>query len=139
MGVQFALGSGSPARTPAEGRVASTKTANTATAETAIDAELADFVRDHYARLVRLAGLICRESRDADDAVQNGLEQAWRRRSSLRDRGALRSWLGRTVVREAIRLQRPRRLPSIRLLEGPREISLVTDVGVDFARLPLGH
>jgi RNA polymerase sigma-70 factor (ECF subfamily) len=100
----------------------------TTTADSVFDAELAVFVRDHYPRLIRLAGLICRESPDAADAVQNGLEHAWRRRASLRDRAALRSWLDRTVVREAIRLQRPRRISLIRPFEGPREIDVSVDV-----------
>ena len=100
----------------------------TATGDAVIDVELADFVRAHYPRLVRLAGLVCGNSRDADDAVQNGLEHAWRSRSNLRDRAALRAWLDRTVVREAIRLQRPRRLSFMYRLEGPREIALAPDV-----------
>jgi RNA polymerase sigma-70 factor (ECF subfamily) len=108
--------------------------ASTETTPDVIDVELADFVRDHYPRLVRLAGLICREPRDAADAVQNGLEQAWRRRASLRDRAALRSWLDRTVVREAIRLQRPRRLPALRLFHGPHDISPVIEVADPRAR-----
>ena len=44
------------------------------------EAELGAFVREHYPRLIRLAGLICREPSDAADAVQVALEQAWRRR-----------------------------------------------------------
>lgn len=93
-----------------------------------VDAELAAFVRDHYPRLIRLAGQICREPLDASDAVQNGLEQAWRRRGTLRDRAALRSWLDRTVVREAIRLNRPRGLRIGRLFDGPREIDVLEAV-----------
>lgn len=92
------------------------------------DAELAAFVRAHYPRLIRLAGQVCREPRDAADAVQNGLEQAWRRRSTLRDPGAVRPWLDRTVVREAIRLNRPRRQLPIRLFDGPHEIEAWQDL-----------
>ncbi len=73
-------------------------------ADTALDA----FVIEHYDRLVRLARLICRDGSDAADAVQMALEQAWRRRSSLRDDGSLRPWLDRIVVREAIRISRSR-------------------------------
>ena len=89
-----------------------------------VDAELAEFVREHYPRLIRLAGQICREPRDAADAVQNALEQAWRRRATLRDRNSVRPWLDRTVVREAIRMNpRPRSLVN-RLAPGPREIDV---------------
>jgi len=72
------------------------------------DTALAEFVALHYDRLVRLARLVCRDGVDACDAVQVGLEQAWRRRSSLRDDARLRPWLDRIVVREAIRIGRSR-------------------------------
>ena len=70
------------------------------------DAELDAFVNEHYDRLLRLARLVCRDGADAGDAVQSGLEQAWRRRSTLRDPERLRPWLDRIVVREAIRIGR---------------------------------
>ena len=73
-------------------------------ADVALDA----FVVEHYDRLVRLARLICRDGPDAADAVQIALEQAWRRRSSLREDGSLRPWLDRIVVREASRIGRSR-------------------------------
>lgn len=71
--------------------------------------ELADFVAAHYPRLIRLAGLVCRDAIDSEDAVQQGLERAWRSRASLQDPGSLSAWLDRIVVREAIRLGRDRR------------------------------
>ena len=69
-----------------------------------IDAALTAFVVQHYDRLVRLARLVCRDAVDAGEAVQVGLEQAWKRRTSLRDEASLKSWLDRIVVREAIRI-----------------------------------
>ena len=74
------------------------------------DVALADFVAQHYDRLLHLAYLVCRDPADAADAVQVGLEQAWRRRSSLRQGPSLKAWLDRIVVREAIRVGRHRRL-----------------------------
>lgn len=71
-----------------------------------IDRAVEAFVAEHYERLLRLAWLICRNGPDAADAVQRGLEQAWRRRAGLRDEAKLRSWVDRIVVREAIRLGR---------------------------------
>ena len=71
-----------------------------------LDRALGAFVAEHYDRLVRLAYLICRHGPDAADAVQRGLEQAWRRRDTLRDEERLRPWLDRVVVREAIRVGR---------------------------------
>ena len=86
-----------------------------------VDRALDAFVTEHYDRLVKLAFLICRHSPDAADAVQRGLEQAWRRRGTLRDGDRLRPWLDRVVVREAIRIGRR---PWLR-----RVFSLDTQVG----------
>jgi RNA polymerase sigma-70 factor (ECF subfamily) len=72
------------------------------------DAALAEFVTDHYDRLIRLARLVCRDGGDAGDAVQRGLERAWTSRASLRDLARLRPWVDRIVVREAIRMGRSR-------------------------------
>jgi len=72
----------------------------------AADRDLVDFVGQHYPRLIRLAGLVCHDVTDSEDAVQVGLERAWRNRSSLRDQERLASWLDRIVVRESIRLGR---------------------------------
>jgi RNA polymerase sigma factor (sigma-70 family) len=93
----------------------------------AIDAAALDaFVREHHGRLVGLARLVCRDSSEATDVVQLALEQAWRRRDSLRDAQALRPWLDRIVVREAIRMDRRRRSPLARFFDGPREIPVDT-------------
>jgi RNA polymerase sigma-70 factor (ECF subfamily) len=70
------------------------------------DAAIASFVAEHYDRLLRLARLVCRDTSDAADAVQVGLEQAWRRRSTLRDDARLRPWLDRIVMREAVRISK---------------------------------
>jgi RNA polymerase sigma-70 factor, ECF subfamily len=77
--------------------------------EETIERDLAEFVAEHYPRLIRLAGLICRDAIDSEDAVQAGLERAWRRRDSLEDPARLAAWLDRIVVREAIRLGRDKR------------------------------
>ena len=66
-------------------------------------ASLDTFVRAHYPRLIRLAGLITRDSDQAQDAVQAALERAWRKRGNVRDPARLRPWLDRIVAREAIR------------------------------------
>lgn len=73
-------------------------------------APLDTFVRAHYPRLVRLAGLITRDVDQAQDAVQASLERAWRKRGAVRDQASLRAWLDRIVVREAIRQTRGGRL-----------------------------
>jgi RNA polymerase sigma-70 factor (ECF subfamily) len=75
-------------------------------------AALGAFVSDHYSRLIRLAALVCHSVDEAEDAVQSGLERAWRSRGSLNDPTRLRAWVDRIVVREAIRAK-GRRLTTI--------------------------
>ncbi len=87
-----------------------------------LEADLVDFVHAHQPRLIRLAALVCHNIADADDAVQAGLEQAWRRRRTLRDPQKLSAWLDRIIVREAIRLDRRESSLIARLFPGPREI-----------------
>ena len=72
------------------------------------DATLTAFVAEHYDRLLGLARLVCRDTADAADAVQVGLEQAWRRRATLHDETRLRPWLDRIVIREAVRVRKNR-------------------------------
>jgi RNA polymerase sigma-70 factor (ECF subfamily) len=71
-----------------------------------LHAQLADFFAEHYDRLVRLAALVCHSEASVEDAVQAAMEQAWRRRATLRDFGRLRPWLDQIIVREAIRQNR---------------------------------
>jgi RNA polymerase sigma-70 factor (ECF subfamily) len=71
-----------------------------------VEDQLTALFAEHYERMVRLAGLVCRSGVLAEDAVQAAMEQAWRRRSSLRDPARMRWWLDRIVVRETIRLNR---------------------------------
>lgn len=80
----------------------------TGVAEARSDAAIAAFVAEHYDRLLGLARIVCRDATDAADAVQTGLEQAWRKRSTLRDEALLRPWLDRIVAREALRISRKR-------------------------------
>lgn len=120
---------------------ASPPRAATSAAHDARDADLALLVAEHYDRLVRLARLICRDGADAADAVQVGLEQAWRRRASLRDEAAARAWLDRIVVREAVRVARSRRSWLSRILHLDAQVTWVephdphTEPGIDRTRL----
>ena len=94
----------------------------TAPRPVAPDAPLEAFVEAHYPRLVRLAGLVCDDAALAQDAVQAGLERAWRKRSTLAEPDRLSAWLDRIVVREALRANRSRRSWLSRLLAPPREM-----------------
>jgi RNA polymerase sigma-70 factor, ECF subfamily len=71
-----------------------------------LEGQLADFFAAHYERLVGLAGLVCHSMASVEDAVQSAMEQAWRRRHTLRDPELLKPWLDQIVVREAIRSNR---------------------------------
>ena len=97
---------------------------------TTADAEsatLATIIVREYERLVRLAGAICREPADAQDAVAGAIERALRHRSALRDPERTVAWLNQIVVREAIRLDGRRRTWWGRLFGGPREIDLPSE------------
>lgn len=83
-----------------------TATETTVPGAASVEDQLAAFFEAHYERMVRLAGLVCRSGILAEDAVQAAMEQAWRRRSSLRDPARMRWWLDRIVVRETIRMNR---------------------------------
>jgi len=89
------------------------------------DAAIAAFVSEHYDRLLRLARLVCRDASDAADAVQIGLEQAWRQRATLRDRTRVRPWLDRIVVREAVRISKGRQSWLSRLFTPRAEITWI--------------
>ncbi len=89
------------------------------------DAALELLVVEHYDRLLGLARLICRDAADAADAVQAGLEQGWRRRSTLRSDASGRAWLDRIVVREAIRIARSRRTWLARILHPVTDLAWI--------------
>jgi len=86
---------------------------------------LAAFVDEHYDRLLRLAWLVCRDGSDAGDAVQVGLEQAWKARGTLRDAASLRPWIDRIVVREAGRIAKRRRSLVARLFMPRQDIGWI--------------
>ena len=58
--------------------------------------------------LVRLASRLTRDPAEAEDLVQETVVAAWRRRGQLRDRGALRGWLRRSLVNRVIDRSRRR-------------------------------
>src|SRR6266566_6537900 len=99
------------------------------------DTALAEFVALLYDRLVRLARLVCRDGVDAGDAVHVRLEQAWRRRSSLRDDARLRPWLDRIVVREAIPIGRSRQSWLGRVFAPGSDVAWIEPVGLTTEQL----
>lgn len=99
----------------------------------ALDADgLAAFVETNYARLIGLAGLVCRGEVEPADVVQSALEMAWRHRTDLREANRLRPWLDRILVREALRLRRRRfRFPAANPRGESRELDLAARPGVE--------
>jgi RNA polymerase sigma-70 factor (ECF subfamily) len=101
-------------------------------------ADLTEFVRDNNDRLIRLAGLVCRNVADAEDAVQAALERAWRNQAALNDQTRLKPWLDRIVVREAIRITRSRESLLGRLMGRDRDeivIDLIDPRATDAPRV----
>jgi RNA polymerase sigma-70 factor, ECF subfamily len=71
------------------------------------DRDAFDDIFDRYSGLMlRTAFGIVKDRDSAEDAVQNALIQAWHHLPSLRETGALRSWLLRIVVNQCISFKR---------------------------------
>ena len=71
------------------------------------DKDAFDDIFDQYSGLMlRTAYSIVKDRDSAEDAVQNALIQAWQHLPSLREAGALRSWLMRIVVNQCISFKR---------------------------------
>src|SRR5581483_109877 len=71
------------------------------------DTEAFTAIFDYYNGLMlRTAYSIVKDHDLAEDAVQNAIIQAWQHLPSLREAGALRSWLMRIVVNQSINFKR---------------------------------
>ena len=71
------------------------------------DKDAFDDIFDRYSGLMLHTAYCIVKDRDiAEDAVQNALIQAWQHLPSLRETGALRSWLLRIVVNQCISFKR---------------------------------
>jgi RNA polymerase sigma-70 factor, ECF subfamily len=65
-----------------------------------------DIFNQYSGLMLRTAYSIVKDRDIAEDAVQNALIQAWQHLPSLREAGALRSWLMRIVVNQCISFKR---------------------------------
>src|SRR5437762_11599939 len=63
-------------------------------------------IRMESGRLFAVAYSILRDVQEAEDAVQETMEQAWRSWSTLRDPLKRAAWLRQICVRRALRLRR---------------------------------
>lgn len=66
---------------------------------------------------LRIAFRYAKNPTEAEDIAQEAVLRAWRRRSTLRDRGALKQWLGAIVRHEAFRQYNLRRADPVDLLD----------------------
>jgi RNA polymerase sigma-70 factor, ECF subfamily len=65
-----------------------------------------DIFNQYSGLMLRTAYSIVKDRDTAEDAVQNALIQAWQHLPSLREAGALRSWLMRIVVNQCMSFKR---------------------------------
>ncbi len=65
-----------------------------------------DIFNQYGGMMLHIAYSIVKDRDTAEDAVQNALIQAWQHLPSLRETGALRSWLMRIVVNQCLSFKR---------------------------------
>jgi len=100
---------------------------------TAADARAAAFrslVESELDRAYRLATVILGDRYDAEDAVHDAVEVAWRRWSDLRDEQRFQAWFGKIVVnacRDRLRRSRRRRMVEIPRLVLDKEHPIAPD------------
>ena len=76
-------------------------------------------VRERGRWYLHLAYRVVGDVEAAEDACQRAFCRAWERRDEIRDPNALRNWLARTVVNEALQLLRRRQIERRALAEQP--------------------
>lgn len=76
-----------------------------------------DAVQMHQAMLFRVAYTILHNHEDCADALQDALEKAWRKKDSIRNPEAFRSWMVRIIINCSRDTLRRRKLTFISLDE----------------------
>ncbi len=93
-------------------------------------------VRDHSSDLFRYAYWLCRDRGRAEDIVQESFARAWKSWDSLKDPGALKSWLFSIVRNEHLRAFDRKSLDmddrDVEEIELPRDNTM--DVAMDVRR-----
>jgi RNA polymerase sigma-70 factor (ECF subfamily) len=67
---------------------------------------LIDQLQQHKRLFFHLAYGVLRDADRSEDACQQALLQAWRHRDEIRETGALRGWLSRTIINESLAMLR---------------------------------
>ena len=83
------------------------------TQDSRVESEWARMLESCRGELTRFATWLARDRAIAEDIVQEALLRAWRARTDLRDRAAVRSWLFTIVRREHARLYERKQLPLV--------------------------
>lgn len=81
------------------------------------EADFTAMIREHLPMFRGLSRRILFVSADVDDAIQNALLQAWRRRGSFRGEAQLAHWVARIVINESYNLLRKRQREQTSLAE----------------------
>lgn len=74
-----------------------------------------DAVHEHQAMLFRVAYTILHNHEDCADALQDALEKAWRRKGTIRNPEAFRSWMTHIVINCSWDVLRKRKIPFTQL------------------------
>ena len=105
--------------------------------EEALSGASRDYVRAARAEMngaYRLAGYLLGDATEAQDAVQDALDKAWRAWPSLRDQGAFGPWFDRIVVNVCRdRMRRHRTLQMVEL-DAAGEVELADPFGSMFSQ-----
>ena len=100
----------------------------------------AEAVRPHQQMLLRLAGRFVAVREDAEDVVQEALVEGYRQMRRFRGEASVTTWLGRIVIRKAMRsVRRARRKPvsvDVTCAEAAGDESERISVRAAVARLP---
>jgi RNA polymerase sigma-70 factor, ECF subfamily len=96
-----------------------------------------DIFNQYNGLMLRTAYNIVKDRDIAEDAVQNALIQAWQHLPSLREAGALRSWLMRIVVNQCISFMRRLARSTMFLRQSISEQE--TDLASQIAEYSKGH
>lgn len=99
----------------------------------------ARIVAAYHLDLVRVAFVICRDERVAEDAAQSAWWIAWRKLGSLRDPERLKPWLVSVAANEARRLARRERNHAVVEIEVAVEAPVAADPAGEIDHIDLAN
>ena len=93
------------------------------TAESEVGSRFLAFARSELDRAYRLAGLLLSDAGEAEDAVGDSLERAWRNLDRVREPADFRAWFYQILVNNCRDRMRRRRIVRFVALEGADEVA----------------